>query len=242
MLLYTFDGKQQDLVKQWGWDGGVSNSGGDQLMVVDASVNSTKLNAVIEHSATVDVSIDDAGKATTTVKLNYFNNLKPWEEGKDPYLVDKLMLGGTYGGYVRLLTPPGTRMLSVKDSGGEIGVEEVSRENGLASFGRYFALPRDTKQQLTFTYTTPPVVEQQGGEWVYTLHLRREPGWELPPVHLSIAAPSAMHATGVAIDGEATTDDAARLTVDLNRDRVVVVRFAPTDGGQAPVLNAAIAP
>lgn len=241
MLIYVTDQKQQALVQQWGWDGSVGDTGGDSLMVVDASVNSTKLNQVIEHSASVDVRIDDAGKANTTVTLDYFNNLAPWEKGKDPELVSKLMVGGMYGGYVRLLTAPGSSMLSVKDKSGEIGVEAVTRENGLASFGRYFSLPRDTKQQLIFTYTTPPIVERQGNAWVYTLHLRREPGWALPPVALRIAAPDGMSATSVSIDGEATSQSAARMTVDLNKDRIVTVRFEPTDGRVAPV-NAIAAP
>jgi hypothetical protein len=62
MLIYDFDGAQQDLVRQWGWDGSVHDAGGDSIMVVDASVNSTKLNQVIEHSASIDVRLDDAGK------------------------------------------------------------------------------------------------------------------------------------------------------------------------------------
>ena len=197
----------------------MTDTGGDSLMVVDASVNSTKFNQVIEHSASVDVRLDAAGKANTTVTLDYFNNLGPWERGKDPELVSKLMVGGMYGGYVRLLTPPGSRVLSVKDKGGEVGVEAVTRENGLSSFGRYFALPRDTKQQLTFTYATPPVVQRDDSGWTYTLHLRREPGWSLPPVALSIAAPDGMRATAVSIDGETSSQSAARMTVDLDKGR-----------------------
>ena len=125
MLVYLTDEKQEALVQQWGWDGAVKDNGGDSLMVVDASVNSTKLNQVIEHSASVDVRLDDKGKANTTVTLGYFNNLAPWEVGKDPYLVNKLMVGGMYGGYVRLLTAPGSSMLSVKDKSGEIGIEAI---------------------------------------------------------------------------------------------------------------------
>ena len=240
MLVYTTDKKQQALVQKWGWDGAVEDKGGDSLMVVDASVNSTKLNAVVEHSASVDVALDDAGRANTTVKLDYFNNLAPWERGKDPDLVTKLMVGGLYGGYVRLLTPPGSRITSLTDNGGEIGVEAVGRENGLTSFGRYFALPRDTKQQLTFRYSTPPVVEKRDGAWIYTLHLRREPGWVLPPVSLSVAGPSGMRVTAAAIDGEVVVGNPTRLSVDLTRDRIVTVRLVST--GEHASAESALAP
>jgi hypothetical protein len=240
MMIYDFDRAQQDLVRQWGWDGSVHDAGGDSIMVVDASVNSTKLNQVIEHSASIDVRLDDAGKANTTVTLDYFNNLSPWARGKDPELVNKLMVGGMYGGYVRLLTPPGSRVLSVKDDEGEIGVEAVTRENGLTSFGRYFSLPRDTKQRLTFTYATPPVVERDGDAMVYTLHLIREPGWSLPPVALSIAAPDGMRATAVSVDGVPSAQQPDSMSVDLTQDRTVTVRFQP-DGTKPPSAAAVVA-
>ncbi len=226
LMLFSYDQKQEELVRQFGWDGGVSYTSGDYLQVVDASVNSTKLNEVIEHSADVDVRLDSNGAATTTVTLHYFNNLKPWEQGKDAGFVYKLMLGGMYGGYTRLLTPPGTARLSVKDANGEIGVEEVSREQGLAVFGRFFALPRDTRQQLTFDYQTPPVVQRGPDGWTYQLSLRRQPGWELP-LTLRVEPPPGMKADGVQLDGEPYSSRAVDMQIDLSRDRVVTVRFRP---------------
>ena len=99
------------------------------------------------------------------------------------------MLGGMYGGYLRLLTPPGSRIVSVKDASGEVGVEEVERENGLSVFGRFFALPRDTKQRLQFTYITPAVAQQDGDGWRYSLALRRQPGWEQSRVTVHVTPP-----------------------------------------------------
>jgi hypothetical protein len=224
LMLFSYDSTQEELVRQFGWDGGVSYTSGDYLQVVDASVNSTKLNEVIEHSANVDVRLDASGAATTTLTLDYFNNLKPWEQGKDPELVRKLMLGGMYGGYTRILTPPGTKMLSVKDANGEIGVEEVTREQGLAVFGRFFALPRDTRQKLIFDYQTPPVVERGPDGWTYTLVLKRQPGWELP-LTLRVEAPPGMKADGVQLDGEPYTSRTVGMKIDLSQDRVVTVHF-----------------
>jgi Protein of unknown function (DUF4012) len=225
MLLYSFDQKQEALIKEWGWDGGVRYKSGDQLMLVDASVNSTKLNAVITHSANVDVVLDHDGSATTTVTVNYNNDLASWERGKDPDLVTKLMLGGLYGGYVRLLAPPGSRILSVRQGGTDVGIEEVSRENGLAVFGRFFALPRDTKQTLVFTYKTPPVIEKQGDTWTYQLDLQRQPGWELP-VNLQVRAPDGMHRASTMLDGATVAPPGADgMKIDLSRDRVITMRF-----------------
>ena len=101
----------------------------------------------------------------------------------------------------------------------------MSRENGLAVFGRFFALPRDTKQQLAFTYKTPPVVDKQGGVWTYTLDLQRQPGWELP-LNLHVSPPAGMHAEQALVDGEAVARTAGGgMKIDLSRDRLITVRF-----------------
>jgi hypothetical protein len=224
LLLFTSDARQEDLIHQFGWDGAVGYTGGDYLQVIDASVNSTKLNAVIRHSAKVEVKLDGDGAATTTVALDYDNDLAGWSAGRDPVLVETLMLKGQYGGYVRLLTPPGSKITSVKDESGEIGVEEVSNENGLASFGRFFALPRDTKKHLVFSYSTPPNVVKQGSTWTYTLHLRRQPGWELP-ISVRIDPPPGMHASSMSLDGAPFATPGVDMKIDLSRDRLLAVTF-----------------
>jgi Protein of unknown function (DUF4012) len=225
LLLYSFDTKQQALIRDWGWDGGVSYTSGDHLMLVDASVNSTKLNAVVTHSADVNVQLDRDGAATTTVMVDYDNDLASWERGRDPDLVATLMLGGLYGGYVRLLAPPGSKMISVREGAQDVGLEEVSSENGLSVFGRFFALPRDTKQRLSFTYKTPPVVDKQGNTWTYTLDVQREPGWELP-MNLRVGAPAGMHRDQTLVDGVPVASSAsAPMKLDLSRDRLITMRF-----------------
>lgn len=226
LLIYSFDPKQQTLIRQFGWDGSVSAPpSGDYLMLVDASVNSTKLNAVIDHSASIDVQLGDDGAATTTVDLRYNNPLSAWAEGRDPQLVDKLMLGGMYGGYVRLLAPAGSRIVSVRDATGEVGIEDATREQGLASFGRFFALPRDQRASLKFTYVTPPVVQRSDGGWTYTLRLQRQPGWRFSSVRLNVSAPPGMRRDAVAVDGKRATAGGGALDIDLSRDRTITVTF-----------------
>jgi hypothetical protein len=224
LLLYTSDDRQEELIHQFGWDGAVGYQGGDYLQVIDASVNSTKLNAVIRHSAQVEVKLDGDGAAATTVALDYDNDLAGWSVGRDPKLVEILMLKGQYGGYVRLLTPPGSKITSVKDETGEIGVEEVSNENGLVSFGRFFALPRDTKKHLVFSYSTPPEVVKQGDTWTYTLHLLRQPGWELP-ISVRVDPPPGMHHSGVLLDGAPFATSSVDMKIDLSRDRLLTLTF-----------------
>lgn len=225
MQLYIANDAQEKLVREFGWDGRLQYTGGDYLQLVDASVNSTKLNAVIDRKATVDVQLAADGATTTTVRVDYTNDLKSWERGRDPVLVEKLMLKGLYGGYLRLLTPPGSRIVSVTDGQGEVGLEETGREQGLTVFGRFFAMPRDTSRALSFTYTTPSTIVQRGSDWTYTLQLRRQPGWELPSLTVRVAPPDGMRTSAILIDGEPAASNEGGVKVDLSRDRTLTVRM-----------------
>ena len=224
MLLYQNDPKQQALVEAWGWDGAVSYPGGDYLMLVDASVNSTKLNAILEQQAELTVQLDAAGAATNTVAIDYFNNLAPWAEGRDPQLVYKLMLGGLYGDYLRVLVPPGSRIAEVRDGEGSVGLEELSREQGLTVFGRFFTLPRDTRDRLSFTYTTPPVVERHGGGMTYRLRLQAQPGRPIP-LSVRVAPPDGMRIRRLLLDGVPQHDASVPLALDLSRDHELTVEL-----------------
>ena len=228
LMLYSFDTEQQGLIEQMGWDGGLAGpeENSDYLMVVDASINSTKLNWIVGHEAAIEVKLAEDGTAINTVTLDYDNPFSEWALGRDPYIIDKLMLGGQYGGYVRLLTPDGSRIVSVTDGRDEIGLEEIGEEQGLASFGRFFAMKADDRARLTFTYETPPVVVKDGDTWTYTMRLQRQSGWEFDAVLLDIDPPPGMRQTATLIDGEAAeTGLAGAIDVDLSQDRIVTVTF-----------------
>ncbi len=217
LLLYAKDPGQQELIREFGWDGEVSRSSGDFLMLVDASVNSTKLNIVLEQTIDIEVRLSDAGSAMTVVTVDYANNLAPWVEGRDPELVRRLMLGGLYGGYLRLFVPQGSRIVSVRDERREIGLEEIGEELGLTVFGRFFALPRDTRQRLVFEYIVPAAVGTNSDTWRYRLKLAKQPGQQPLPVTLRIVPPERMEITSTMANGNSYAAD-SELDFVLDQD------------------------
>lgn len=230
LMLFSFDPVQQALIRDMGWSGSAGPQFADAaptdyLMVVDASVNSTKLNWIIEHKADVEVSLSDDGTATTTVTLDYQNHLSEWARGRSEYIIDKLMLGGQYGGYVRLFTRDGSHPLSVTDGTQEIGLEEVGRDGGMAVFGRFFALQADGRVRLTFTYETPGAASLADGAMTYALQLQRQPGWAFDGLTLTVTPPPGLTATSANVDGD-PIDDVTSMAVDLTRDRLVTVEFS----------------
>ena len=147
VLLYSFNPSLQTVVRDMGLDGALQDPPGDYLMLVEASVNSTKLNIVIDENVELNVALDELGNAHTEVSLHYENDLASWESGRDPELVWRLMLDGVYGGYLRLFTKQPAVSLSVAIDGVESGREEIGEESGKTVFGRFFALPKGTNER-----------------------------------------------------------------------------------------------
>jgi hypothetical protein len=224
LLIYLNDANEQRLVREMGWDGGLHDGPGDYLMVVDASVNSTKLNIAMEQSVRLDVSLDELGDARHQVTLGYVNDLPRWQEGRDPELVRRLMLGGTYGGYVRLLTPPASRLVAVTDQGRSIGPDEISAEGGKTVFGRFFALPSGQEKALQIEYVSPTVVDTEPGYREYRLFIQKQPGAPPMPLQVSFSLPQGGRALSLEVDGKAQ-GAVSELTLDLRQDAELVLRF-----------------
>ena len=115
----------------------------------------------------------------------------------------------------------GAAPAGARELGGVVG----GVDGHTAVFGRFFALQADESQRLSFTYVTPPVLEQAGETWIYTLRLQRQPGWEFESVTLTVQPPPGMRPTSATVDGEPAAT-ASALSLDLSQDRVVTVSFA----------------
>jgi hypothetical protein len=234
VLFYSFHDDVQRLVEEMELDGGVQEHPGDYLMLVDASVNSTKLNIVIDQAVNVDVRLDELGNAKTKVTVNYDNDLPAWEEGRDPELVRKLMLGGMYGDYLRLLAPPRSRLLEVREGGESTGAEEIGEEQGKTVFGRFFALPRGESTDLSFSYVAPSVVTTIPASREYRLFIQKQPGTAAAPLHLTVTLPAGARLISAELDGSTEAvrtagDGAIQIDTDLSHDRELVVQYKAGD-------------
>jgi hypothetical protein len=203
LLIYLSDANEQRLVREMGWDGGLRDGPGDYLMVVDASVNGTKLNIAMEQSLHMEVTLDELGNAHHRVTLGYVNNLPRWQEGRDPELVRRLMVGGTYGGYVRLLTPLGSRLGAVTEGGRNIGLEEISEEGGKTVFGRFFALPSGREKALQIEYVAPTIVDVGPDRWEYRLFIQKQPGQQALRATVRVVPPEGMKISSVLANSDA---------------------------------------
>ena len=226
LFVYASDAQLQALLDDLGWSGRVRSSGGDYLMVVDTSVHSTKLNLVLEQSLDMAVRLKENGDAGHRVAVRYKNALPQWADGKSEYLVSQ-MLGGLYGGYVRLLVPEQSLSQGVYRDGVVSGLEEVAVEAGRASFGSYFALPAGEVASLAFQYLTPAVLQACEPNCEYRLLLQKQSGTRAMPVAVTLHVPPGAKVIGLTLDGEALPRDSLVIRTDLSRDRELVLTFKP---------------
>lgn len=224
VLLFFHEPTLQRLAERLGLAGELVRTDGDYLLLVDASVNSTKLNMVLDQTVDVRVRLDAAGTVTHQVTSRYQNNLPAWAAGRDPELVRRLMLGGVYGGYLRLFTPAGSTLESVTIDEREVGPEEVGWAHGKTVFGRFFALPSGATTAVSFSYSTPELVRLDEDTFEYRFYLQKQSGTDAIPLRLHVVLPEDAEVASATLDG-APLAGLDAITTNLERDRELVVRY-----------------
>jgi hypothetical protein len=232
LQLYFDDPQLQALITEYGFDGAIKdNTGSDYLMIADASVNSTKLNMILENAASVDVQLNVDGTATTTVSYTIHNPLDVWRVGRDPELVQQLMLGGVYGSYTRVYAPRYSRLMDIKLDGETAGAEQSGAELGKQAFGRFFPVLPGQTRTISFHYKTPIVVDSSGKDASYRLYIQKEAGMPAIPLKTTIKLPDGSKLLDALVDGK-QVDGTDAISTDLATDRVVELRFtAPIEAG-----------
>jgi len=206
------DAELQALNRKYGFDGAIVEAPGDYLLLADTSVNSTKLNLILDWGINLGIRINEDGSATHGLEYTVANPFPDWREGRDPRLVRALMLDGVYGSYLRLYAPVQTRLLGLSLNGEPAGPEEVGRELGKAVFGRFLPVLPGQTATVRFDYTVASVVSVEGKLRHYQLYIQKEAGTGSPPLALQISLPAG--ASPVAMrqpTGTCTVTSAAKL-------------------------------
>ncbi len=230
LLLYSTDQETQKVIAELAWDGSVRPTDGDYLMVVDSSLNSTKLNLVVEPSIEADISIDDLGNARNTVTITYASDYQAWARDQDPHLASLVVGAGTltvYGDYLRLLVPSGSSVQDVLEEGTQAGIEAIWQEHGKTVLGRYFALPLDTAKTLAFTYLVPSALDTSQAPFTYRLLIQKQPGTAAIPLKIRVEPPHWAKDTLLELDGRPVEPGSLAVDTDLRVDRSLVVTIVP---------------
>jgi len=167
--------KEQTLVHDIGWDGRLRHESGDYLNFNEASVNSTKLNLILERTGRLQVDVDQAGNVRHTLVLDYTNPLPQWARGKDPNFVRQLMLGGSYGGYLRVFGPAAMSGFSAQRDGTALAVDDSGQDTGKRWYGVFMPLGAGQHASMRFGWISH-VGLSGAGRNQYSLYIQKQPG------------------------------------------------------------------
>lgn len=173
--ILSFHPEEQTIIRDVRWDGRLEGTGADFVHFNEASVRSTKLNLIITPEASYAIDVDDLGTAHHTLTVRYANPLPEWQKGKDPALVNNLMLEGIYGGYLRVFSPVGTTGAGVLLNGLPGGIEDSGSDAGREWFGTFLPVEPGEEAVVTLSWSVPFATES-GGTARYALYVQKQPG------------------------------------------------------------------
>lgn len=169
----SFDAREQTIVRDAGWSGRLQPTTGDYLMFNEASLNSTKLNLIIQPEGSYHIDLSHLGDARHELKLTYRNPLPEWSKGKDPVLVQKLMVGGLYGGYLRILAPPGLVIGDNTINEEHVLFEDSGQHEGKVWFGVFMAVLSGEQEAVALRWSIPLATRDPNS---YDLFIQKQAG------------------------------------------------------------------
>jgi hypothetical protein len=184
LQVLSFNPREQTLVRDAGWDGRLLQTpGSDFFSFNEASLLSTKLNLIIKPEGTLSVNLNELGDARHQLSLTYNNPLPEWSTGKDPKLVSQLMLGGLYGGYLRIFAPAGLSEMGVSVDGTTGNIEDTGNEEGRAWFGTMLPVGPGETKTVTMSWRSGAVMRSPNE---YRLTIEKQPGTDGACIALDI--------------------------------------------------------
>lgn len=170
ILLYFENSNIQKMVKDYGFDGSITNTEYDYLSIFDANMLAGKSDFGIERDVNYSVK-SSSGKLVSTLSLFYNNN---YEAG-----IYEEKVTDVYKSYTRVYVPEGSILKAVYINGTAIANQfiDVALENNKTSFGFYFKLPVSENVTYTLEYELPKEISDLAFvSNYYGLVLQKQPG------------------------------------------------------------------
>jgi hypothetical protein len=178
------------------WDGGLKNVVcqpaygaclADYLLVSEANVGINKANYFLKRSFSHQIKIDQEGQVEETLRLDYHNSSET-----------EAFPAGRYKSYIRLYTPLGTELKSLKIINPltaevvEPSEKETKQEHNKQVFGFLLEVPIKESRSVEVVYSLSEKVTGQTNQYLWLL--QKQPGikdesfnfWFLPPSGLQI--------------------------------------------------------
>ncbi len=196
LMFYLDDPTTAKALHELGWDGAVTESPGDFLMVVDSNVGFNKVNAAVERQLGYTVDLTDPSPPEATLTVHHHHPVEGWTGpcSQEPRYSPTYqgMIERCYFNYLRVYVLPGAELLratahpvagDILLSGeGQPGEVDVSGgEAGKTVFSTFLVVKPSGAMETVFVYSLPyAALERSGNEWQYRLSVQKQPGTDAP--------------------------------------------------------------
>ena len=191
VFIHFDEARLNESIRDLGWDGAIPPPTGDTFLIAGASVRSTKLNFALTQAMIIEVDLS-TGQAAHMVTMQYHNAYDQWKAGKDQSLaVEVPKPTGVLGNYVQLYAPPISALLSIlrREPDGRTSPvlpEHPEEALGYRVSGTFLPLAIGEEKAVTFSYTSPSAMRQEGERLVYELMVQKQAGVPAYPVTFRI--------------------------------------------------------
>jgi hypothetical protein len=248
LLIYLKDQEAAALLADMNWDGALTTTPGDYLMVVDANLGFNKANAVVQESLEYLVDLTEPTHPQGLLTVHHWH---PLDHGENPCRHEprydatyEQMAARCYWDYLRVYVPrgvqlldatahpvPGSALLSGRPSDGQVTLGQGERNHDVLS--TFLLLRPHQALQTRFAYALPPqVVQARGGSHEYSLVVQKQPGTLAVPLRVRIMLPP--RAKLMTSDPAPTANDGAEVTyaLALKTDRALKLTFGPGEADE----------
>jgi hypothetical protein len=235
--VWVADPKEQDLVRQLGWDGALSQAKGDFLALAYEKRIAGKQDYWMRHTIDYDVAIKPSGTIDSTYTMHVSNEVAGGAPGRmvphvSPYGLNVAMynlyvpgrahfgsVSPNYAAFPTGFVSPSRFVHSVQPRGFEQHTEGPYRV-----FTQTVTPYPGHPSTLRFRYSVPHVVQQTADGHVYRLTVDAQPLYHPATMNITVHLPPGAHVSSPG-PGWTVHGDTLRMKVTLSRDFSAQIDF-----------------
>jgi hypothetical protein len=214
-------------------------------MVVDANVGFNKVNPLINETISYQVKLNPNGTGRAIAMLDYVH-IGTGPEIPCSQIISyhsnvaySNMMEACYYDYLRLIVPPGSRLLQAtthKVPGSYLVTGRESDENtktlmdtpsNWTTFGQFFVVEYGKQLQTRLEYDLPIVVSDVSRKKRYTLLVQKQSGTDAMRVSVKITLPTQSRLVSSNILPVFQSGDILEFIIDLSADQQLEIIYSP---------------
>lgn len=243
LMIYSKDPAVQRLISDIGWDGGLSNSPRDRLVIIDSNVGWNKVDRNIARTFTYELDLTDLAEPRAKLSLGYANSSLSGDNCELQSLKGRTyqeFLHGCYWNYFRVYVPLGAELVGGDDLPLEKGsiaarvgglpvgtrtVRQLFDDDGNYISGLLTVNPQNSANVI-LSYTLPSQIIIRDGQFVeYALDVVSQAGTRGRTGSIVVKLPAGYEVVEVKPTASILSNDLTVIDLVLTKDEAIRVKI-----------------